>query len=260
MTERVPFSTYTEALAARARDTPGLQAVVLLGSASEAGSELRDSWSDHDFYALLEPGREFDLRRSLPFLPQQDRIVLIAREGERGFSVLYDDGHLFEFGVGTVDEIGAVRLSRFQVLADTADAGAAFAAAAVRRATLPTDETAADAAGLALVKLLIGYGRAVRGEIVSGGVFVRHHAVHWFAVAIRHRSPAKAAWADPFDPLRRFERDHPDIAREIATALEAPVPQAARRLFALIRARLEPDWPDFPSAAADVVAARLDEE
>ncbi|QTV79184.1 hypothetical protein [Microbacterium sp. NIBRBAC000506063] len=42
----------------------------------------------------------------------------------------------------------------------------------------------------------------------------------------------------------------------IAAAIAQEPEAAARALFALLR-ELEPDWPEFPSRAADAVAVRL---
>lgn len=252
----VPFSTYTAELAAKARAVDGVRGVVLLGSSSDAGAARRDEWSDHDFYVVLSPGLEQKLRSELPFLPMQDRVVLIAREGGDGGAALYDDGHLLEFGAGTTAEFPSAKFDRHQLLFGDPEV-TEWAAEAVQRAAEFGPESAVDAAGLTLVKLLIGYGRATRGELISASAFVRGHAVTYLTLAIRQRIAPVSHGADAFDPLRRFEVDYPKIATRIVAALDAPVLDAARQLLTLLRGELEPGWAEFPTEAADIVSSRL---
>ena len=61
----------------------------------------------------------------------------------------------------------------------------------------------------------------------------------------------------PYDPTRRFERALSDLAGEIGRLLDEDLEACARGLFDVVRRELEPDWPEFPSAAADTVARRL---
>ncbi|MGC5224581.1 hypothetical protein ACPW96_18605 [Micromonospora sp. DT81.3] len=256
--DTVTFAEYTDELAHRGKASEGVRGMVLLGSASRAAAARRDEWSDHDFYALFEPGRADDLRRRLPFLPSPERIALVAREGAEGFAVLYHDGHLFEFGAGTTDEFGSARFDQHEILfADNKIV--AWASEAAQRGANFAPESAADAAGLTLVKLMIGFGRATRGEVISGSMFVRAHAVTYLTLAIRQRiaPAAEDADADAFDPSRRFEVDYPEISRRIGAALGAPVVDAARELLTILRGVLEPGWAEFPTAAADIVAARF---
>jgi len=108
------------------------------------------------------------------------------------------------------------------------------------------------------VKLLIGAGRARRGEVLNGGQLVRGWAVQLLVRAIRGRfAESSTTLRDTIDPMRRFEADFPEWAARIAALLEAPVEDAARGLFSLAREVLEPGWPEFPTRAADAVAGRL---
>lgn len=259
MDERRDFDTYTRLLAEAAERVPGVRSLVLLGSASEEARARRDEWSDHDFYAILEPGSQDEVRERLDLLPLREHVVMVAAEGTIGFSVLWDDGHLFEFGIGTPDELGAVGVDSAQLLLDPRGDGAALVADARRRRAEAAPPAAEDAVGLALVKLLVGFGRVRRGEVLSASAFVRGHAVGQICAAVRLRRGGDAGpdSADPYDPVRRFERDHPAVAAAIAEALRLPVEDAARALVRLVRRELEPGWSAFPTAAADVVEQRI---
>lgn len=250
------FDAYTEGLVRGCHATDGVLGLLLVGSTSATRREWRDEWSDHDFYAVLAHPDAEQLRRSLDFLPARERIVLAAREGPFGLSVLYDDGHLFEFAAGSPAELGDIRIGTYEVAYDRGPVAPLVAAATAPRPKDPV--TAGDDAGLALVKLLVGVGRVRRGEALSGGFFVRSYAVSHLVRAVRARlRPAGEPVGDALDPLRRFERDYPEMGARLAAALGRPVEDAARSIFELLRAALEPGWVDFPSAAADVVAARL---
>ncbi len=261
MDERRDFDTYTHLLAEAAKRVPGVRSLVLLGSASGEARARRDEWSDHDFYAILEPGSQDEVRERLDLLPLREHVVMVAAEGTIGFSVLWDDGHLFEFGIGTSVELGAVGVDSAKILLDPSGDGAALVADARRRRAEAVPPAAEDAVGLALVKLLIGFGRARRGEVLSASAFVRGHAVGQICAAVRLRrngdADAGPESADPFDPVRRFEHDHPAVASAMAEALTLPVEDAARALVRLVRSELEPGWAAFPTAAADVVERRI---
>jgi len=84
---------------------------VLLGSASKAGADRRDAWSDHDFFALIEPGRGADVRPDLSWLPEHERLLLTAREGEIGFVAVDDDGHVLEFAFAEVGELAGAEVA-----------------------------------------------------------------------------------------------------------------------------------------------------
>jgi hypothetical protein len=245
----------TDAVAAH-DDFVGL---ALLGSASDAGRARRDEWSDHDFFVITPPGRGAQIRPDLSWLPDQDRLVFTAREGEIGFVAVYDDGHVFEFAYSDAAELaGAVAGDATVAVDDAAGSTADLIERARARAAEADRFDPSNDVRLVLVKLLIGVGRARRGEILVGGQFVRQWAVQHLVRALRGRfAEASTSLRDAIDPVRRFERDFPEDAARIASALERPVEDAARALFVLTRERLEPGWVDFPTRAADAVAARL---
>lgn len=77
------------------------------------------------------------------------------------------------------------------------------------------------------------------------------HAIH------ARLAPGRTVEASAFDPLRRFEDAYPQLGDLLSAALASSVEAAGRQLFELARTRLEPGWPEFPSRAADLVAARF---
>ena len=259
MTSPERFAELSSGLAEGVRAAESLAGLVLLGSSADEAASRRDEWSDHDFFAIAAPGEGPRARETLDWLPDPERIVLRAREGELGFAVLYDDGHLMEFAVAEVDELPGALATDATVAVDDAERRVAALVARARAAAASGDVfDAANDIRLTMLKLLVGVGRARRGELLSAGDFVRTWAVKHLVRAIRGRLGAATASAarDTIDPIRRFERDFPEWGAEIAQALALPVEGAARRLFVLAR-RLEEGWPEFPTVAADAVAHRL---
>ena len=260
MTAPERFDELSAGLASGVREREGLIGLVLLGSASEEAAHRRDEWSDHDFFALTEAGKGHEIRPDLSWLPDQERIVLTAREGEIGFAAVYDDGHVFEFAFSEASELaGALAGDATVVVDDAAGTTARLLAESRERAAAGDRFDPANDVRLVLVKLLIGVGRVRRGEVLNGNAFIRQWAVQLLVRAIRGRfAEASTTLRDTIDPMRRFERDFPEWGARIAGALDLPIEECARELYELTRGILEPGWDEFPTRAADAVARRLD--
>lgn len=258
MTTAGRFEEVSRGLAAGVRERDGLIGLVLLGSASEDARSRRDEWSDHDFFALAEHGRGPEIRPDLSWLPDRDRLVLTAREGEIGFVAMYDDGHVLEFAFADAGELaGAVAGDATVVVDDAAGTTARLISRARARAGESDRFDPVNDVRLVLVKLLIGVGRVRRGEVLNGGAFIRQWAVQHLVRTIRGRfAEGSTALRDGIDPVRRFEHDFPEWGARIAAALAREPESAARELFRMLR-ELEPGWAEFPAGAADAVARRL---
>ncbi|WP_349428538.1 hypothetical protein [Microbacterium sp. LWS13-1.2] len=259
MTTPERFEELSAGLATGVRERDGLVGLVLLGSASDEARERRDEWSDHDFFALTEAGRGAEIRPDLSWLPDPDRLVLTAREGEIGFVAVYDDAHVFEFAFSDAAELAGARAGDATVIVDDAAGTTATLLAESRGRAADGDHfDPANDVRLVLVKLLIGVGRVRRGELLNGNAFVRQWAVQLLVRAIRGRfAAASTSLRDANDPMRRFERDFPVWGAHIAASLDLPIEESAYELYRLTREILEPGWDEFPSHAADVVAVRL---
>ena len=238
------LAAHRDALLETCRRTPGVTSLVVFGSSAGDGAGRRDEWSDLDFNLFLAADAAPELVGTWPFLPHPDQLVMTAHEGENGGVALYADGMLYEFGAG---HPWTIRDPDREVLLDGGDL--AFAAPD----PLPA---AAMQVRVFLAKLYIGVGRVRRGERVAGNAHVRTYALICLAEALRQRL-APDAPRSPFDPLRRLERALPRVADRLAALLDTDVETCARGLFDVSRELLEPGWPDYPSGAADVIAARL---
>src|SRR6187431_2179864 len=233
----IDFDAMSAALEKAARDTDGVNGLVLLGSAADASR--RDEWSDHDFFVMLTPDG-LDRRKDLSWLPESERLVLTAYESEVGRAAIYDDGHVFEFAAAMPEELAGAKVNAYRIAYDDGELRALVDRALVRPEKADSDPV--NDARLILVKLLIGVGRIRRGEVLSGARFVRAWAVSLFVKVVWERLPsAHPELRDDLDELRRFERSYPELGARLEAALAQPAEAAARALFELTRETLEPD-------------------
>jgi hypothetical protein len=254
------YARFTAALTDRLARDPAVLGLVALGSMS-GEPPGPDAWSDHDFFVVTRPGAQERFRTDPGFLPDAARIVLWHRETAHGVKAIWDDGHLAEFAVFDPDELAVARVNRHRVLLDRADVAARIA---VVRAATDARRTA-DApdprwlGGQFLGELLVGAGRAARGERTSGHFRVRAQAVlHLLDLVHRLVPPAEGALPDGLDVSRRVERAWPALARDLDAALARPVPDAAAALLDAAERALG-DRAPWPAGAAGAVRRKIGE-
>ena len=97
------FDRFTERLVSSVSTRDEVLGLVLLGSGAQR--ERLDEWSDHDFYLVVRDEVAEQMRRDLSWLPDPERIVLAPRETAHGLKVVYDDAHVLELAVATLDEV-----------------------------------------------------------------------------------------------------------------------------------------------------------
>jgi hypothetical protein len=254
------YARFTAALAARLERDPDVLGVVALGSMS-GDPPAPDAWSDHDFFVVTRPGAQERLRADPGWLPDAGRIVLWHRETAHGLKAIWDDGHLAELAVFDPGELALARVNRYRVLLDRADVAARMAAVRsatdARRASESPDPRWLG--GQFLGELLVGAGRAARGERTSGHLRVRAQALlHLLALVHRLLPAAEGAAPDDLDVARRVERAWPALARELEVALARPVPEAAAALLDAAERALGERVP-WPAAASAAVRRKLAE-
>ena len=254
------YARFTAALTARLAEDPDVLGLVALGSMS-GDPPGPDAWSDHDFFVVTRPGAQERLRADPAWLPDAARIVLWHRETAHGLKAIWDDGHLAELAVFDPDELALARVNRYRVLLDRGDVGeriaAVRAATDARRATESPDPRWLG--GQFLGELLVGAGRAARGERTSGHFRVRTQALlHLLALVHRLVPPADGAAPDGLDVSRRVERAWPALAAELEAALARPVPDTAEALLDAAERALGARAP-WPAAAASAVRRKLRE-
>ena len=252
--EPAEYARFTGRLRAALEADPRVVGLVALGSMAGAGT-APDAFSDHDFFVITTPGAQEPFRTDLSWLPEGDRVVLSHRETEHGLKVLLDDAHLLELAVFDLDELGVARANRYAVLLDRGGVAERMADVAAKRDASPDDPWLA---GQLLGNLLVGAGRAARGELLSARLFVAGHAArHLLTLLARHVPPEAPALLDDLDPFRRFERAYPGLGSALNGALARPPLEAALALLELADAEVGGRVPSWPARAVAAVRGRL---
>jgi len=250
------FRAFTSALVDRAVTDERVVGLVAVGSMAER-DYAPDEWSDHDFFLVTQPGEQDAFRTDLSWLPRADEIVLSFRETEHGLKVVYEDAHLIEFAVFSVEELRVAPVDRHRVLLDRGGVADGLVVISREQSSAPRRD-GARAFDLLLSHVLVGPGRHCRGETLSGAFFVRSLAVSDLVSLVTATLPAEnETLLDGLDPLRRFELVYPEIARELDELSRADTLTAARGLLALAERELREVRPELPWHALDVVRGHL---
>lgn len=252
---RTSFDAWTDALVARLAPRPEVLGLVLLGSGAER-SRL-DEWSDHDFYLVVEAGSAERYRQDLEWLPDGPPVVLSPRETDHGLKVVLADGHVLELAVASLEDVAGFAAHHWRIVHDTGPVTPVIESCAMRTASEIAARPSPDlarAAGLFCSLLLIGVGRARRGELVAASAHVRTYAVAELLDLVAGLVPADAAaLRDGLDPRRRVEASFPEVGPHIGAALELPVEECARALLdiaeAVLAQRMGDTWPAEGAAA-----------
>lgn len=250
---RTAFEDFLERLADVARRADDVVGLAAFGSSADRARV--DEWSDHDFAWVTRPGAEERYRRDLSWLPDADRVVLQVVEAHGGVKVVDEGGHVLEFGIATPETLRGWAGNRIEVLVDKG--GVAEAVAELLDGASTGRGDAARDIRLFCTQILIGVGRARRGELLSGSHLVRDDAVGRLLAALGARLPGDASRLDTLDPFRRVEFVHPHIAARVEAAIRLPLDDGARELVDLAEELLAPGWDAFPHAGVAAIRRRL---
>jgi hypothetical protein len=215
------------------------QGLALLGLGSVGLETARiDTWSDLDFFAIVEPGSKARYLHRLDWLAAARPLAWHFQNTVDGHKALMDDGVFCEFAVFEPQELDGIPFAPGRVVwkRDDVDASMAHPRKPLPSAD-PPDETWI--VGEALSCLLVGLQRWHRGERLSAARFVQGHALDRLLELDALRHPAAAAGADPFNRERRLEARCPSLAAELPTLVPgySRTPQAALAMLQALAQR-----------------------
>ena len=246
------YRGFTTELVTRLEADPRVIGLVAAGSTAER-DYAPDEWSDHDFLVITVPGVQEELRSNLSWLPRAEEIALSFRETAHGLKVVYGDGHMLEFAIVDLGELGAVALNRTRVLIDRGGVQVRVDET-TRGRDQPTDEFLF---GMTVTGALVAGGRGGRGETLSAHFFVMQALRNLCALIARVVPAAGASVLDDLDGLRRFERVYPELGAELAEVARRSPSDAAAALLDVTARELRERRPDLPWAGFDAVRARI---
>jgi hypothetical protein len=229
--------------------------VGLVGFGSTADPARADEWSDHDIAVITRAGDEARYRNDLSWLPDSDRIALSVVDQHDGVTIVYDDGRVIEFGVATIEGFATWAGNAATVLIDRGGVAPVVERMLARPAAGDHVDVGRETR-IALAKLLIGVGRARRGELLTADHNIRGEALDHLLRAWGIALPADRSRLDTLDPRRRFEQAHPALGARLADAVRHDPETAARTLLDLAEETLGARQ-DFPSDGADAIRSRL---
>jgi hypothetical protein len=211
------FLEYQEQLLEQIARFPNIVGLMFAGSS--ANTSRADEFSDQDFYLIVADGTGEHFRTDLTWLPRNEEILLRPRETEHGLKVFYEDGTLLEFAVFENSDLPShLAPMDNRVAYDKAEITSVIKQIAKKSAPKPFSYR--DEYQLFLTLLFIGVGRVRRGEIIAGSQHIKSYAVAHLLGLIRHFEPVQEDNSDSLNRFRRFEKDYPELGREIATLLD----------------------------------------
>lgn len=226
------FLSYQQQMRDKLDANPDAIGLVFLGSAAEI--DRADEWSDHDFFVISKNGSAEGLRQNLEWLPRFEEIAIAVRETDHGLKVVYEDGLVLEFAVFQDSELEIASAKGFAVALDKCNLQQRMEAIAAK--TAPETPNPKRDFELFLCQLLIGVGRARRGEQLIAGQHIRSWAINNLLGLVRENSEAvdgTEATRDNFSRYRRFELQYPEIGERIEIAQQLPLEASARALLAI---------------------------
>lgn len=233
MTILEKFVDYSNRLRDSLAERDEVLGLVLVGSTADLGRV--DEWSDHDFFVITKEGFAEAMRQDLSWLPDHEHIVMRPRETAHGLKVVYADASVLEFAIFEDSELEAAGANAYNVTLDRTNITERMAAIAQRSKPKAYDFDSEFA--IFLTQMLIGVGRARRGEAIIASQFTRSYCLNRALGFIRAwiaPKPGTEPIEDNLDRFRRFEQQYPELGAQIDLILQQPVEAATRALLELV--------------------------
>jgi hypothetical protein len=208
-------------------------ALALLGLGS-VGLELDrlDSYSDLDFFVIVEEGYKHAYLDSLRWLGDVHPIAYSFLNTDDGYKVLFEDGIFCEFAVFEPDELTKIPFAPGRSVWKRPDVPDAISQPVFKPAP-PSKRGREWLLGEALTNLYVGLNRDKRGEKLSATRFIQGYAVDRVLELAEYVEASKPAHRDPFVNERRFEQRFPDLTPQISIWMQGSEKNAESALAIL---------------------------
>jgi lincosamide nucleotidyltransferase B/F len=191
-------------------------ALALIGLGS-VGLELDrlDSYSDLDFFAIVEQGYKRAYLDSLRWLSDVHPIAYSFLNTDDGYKVLFEDGIFCEFAVFEPAELEKIPFAPGRIVWKQAEVPDTFG----QPTNFPPSKQNRDKdwlLGEALTNIYVGLNREKRGERLSATRFIQGYAVDRLLELVEYVEPANENDRDPFVNERRFEQRFPNLIPQLS--------------------------------------------
>ena len=192
-------------------------ALALIGLGS-VGLELDrlDSYSDLDFFVIVEQGYKPAYLNSLQWLSDIHPIAYSFLNTEDGYKVLFKDGIFCEFAVFELNELANIPFTPGRVVWKRPDMPDTLA----KPVSVPTPRSIRSQEfllGEALTNIYVGLNREKRGERLSAMRFIQGYAVDRLLELAEYIESGNDVHRDPFVNERRFEQRFPNLIPQLST-------------------------------------------
>jgi lincosamide nucleotidyltransferase B/F len=191
-------------------------ALALIGLGS-VGLELDrlDSYSDLDFFVIVEEGYKPYYLNSLKWLSDINPIAYSFLNTEDGYKALFEDGIFCEFAIFEFNELKNTPFAFGRIVWKRAEIPDTVG----QPSSIPTSQSKRNTEwllGEALTNIYVGLNRDQRGEKLSATRFIQGYAVDRLLDLVEYVESAKEVHRDPFVNERRFEGRFPDLAPQVS--------------------------------------------
>jgi hypothetical protein len=182
-------------------------ALALIGLGS-VGVELDrlDSYSDLDFFVIVEPGNKNSYMNNLDWLNNINKIAYHFQNTKDGYKLLFEDGIFCEFAIFEPNELDSISLSGSRIVWSQPQA------ANISKNPITTPSANIQKRdkewllGEALTNLYVGMAREKRGEKLSAMRYIQGYAVDRLLELVEYiESPTRVS-EDAYAKERRFEQ------------------------------------------------------
>ena len=198
----------------------GSHALALIGLGS-VGLELDrlDSYSDLDFFVIVEEGYKLAYLNSLRWLSDVHPMAYSFHNTEDGYKVLFKDGIFCEFAVFEPAELENIPFAPGRIVWKKVDVPDTLG----QPTSFPTAPQKRDKdwlLGEALTNIYVGLSREKRGERLSATRFIQGYAVDRLLELMEFIEPPRQVDRDPFVNERRFEQRFPNLTSRLSTWMQ----------------------------------------
>jgi len=195
-------------------------ALALIGLGS-VGLELDrlDSYSDLDFFAIVEKDYKHAYLESLGWLSDIHPIAYSFLNTEDGYKVLFEDGIFCEFAVFEPAELEHIPFAPGRIVWKRADIPDTLG----QPVTFPPSKQKRGKdwlLGEALTNIYVGLNREKRGEKLSATRFIQGYAVDRVLELAGYIEPGRETHLDPFVNERRIEQRYPELIPQFSVWMQ----------------------------------------
>ena len=218
-------------------------ALALIGLGS-VGLELDrlDSYSDLDFFIIVEGGHKRSYLDSLHWLSDVHPIAYRFLNTDDGYKLLFEDGIFCEFAIFEPEELKQIPFAPGRIVWKRADVPETISqpVAAVSSSSRRSKDWLL---GEALTNLYVGLLREKRGERLSATRFMQGYAVDRLVELVAYIETGKQVHRDLFVNERRFEQRYPGVAHHVHAWMQGydRNPESALAILAFLEEHFEVD-------------------